>query len=57
MDQKNKYTFNYDWRTVIKGFWTKYPCPEISFVKWNKVVDLNINPDQTISVKRIVNQS
>jgi hypothetical protein len=48
------YTFNFDWQTVVKGFWSKYPCPEISFIKWNKVVDLEILSDNTLRIKRIV---
>ena len=51
---RSSYIFNYNWETVVKGFWVKYPCPEIDFIKWNKVIDLVVNPDNTVSVKRIV---
>ena len=53
----NKYIFNYDWETTVKGFWNKYPCPEIDFVKWNKVVDIMMNYDNTMQIKRIVSIS
>lgn len=49
-----KHIFNFNWETVIKGFWNKYPCPELDFVKWNKVVDIVPCSDDTILVKRLV---
>ena len=32
----------------------KYPCKELDFVKWNKVIDLKINDDDTLTLKRLV---
>jgi hypothetical protein len=59
MDQReeNKHVFQFNWETVIKGFWNKYPCPELDFVKWNKVVDIIANPDESIVVKRLVRKN
>jgi hypothetical protein len=53
-DSTNRYVFNYTWELVVKGFWNKYPCPELDFVKWNKVIDLVVNGDNTLTVKRLV---
>lgn len=42
--------FHHDWEIVVKAFWNKYPCPELDFVKWNKVVDIMMNYDNTMQV-------
>lgn len=51
---QSEYTFNFDWETVVKGFWKKYPCKEFDFIKLNHVVDMTVNSDNTLSIKRIV---
>lgn len=35
MQIQSEYTFNFDWETVVKGFWRKYPCKEFDFIKFN----------------------
>ena len=52
--QKNTYLFEYDWNTVVKAFWMKYPCPELDLVKWTKVINININEDDSITFHRFV---
>ncbi|CAD8088947.1 unnamed protein product [Paramecium primaurelia] len=50
----SEYTFNYNWETVIKGFWRKYPCKEFDFIKFNQVVDMILDDNNKIQIKRIV---
>lgn len=52
--QEQAYIFNYSWTTVVKGFLQKYPHKDLDFVKWNRVIDMVVNPDDTISIKRLV---
>ena len=52
--QSQTYVFNYEWKTVMKGFWNKYPSKKLDFVKWNKVIGFDINEDGSIKFKRII---
>ena len=52
--QSQNYTFSYDWKTVMKGFWNKYPSKQLDFVKWNKVIGFDINEDGSIKFKRVI---
>ncbi|CAD8110564.1 unnamed protein product [Paramecium sonneborni] len=54
MQIHSEYTFNFDWETVVKGFWRKYPCKEFDFIQFNQVVDMMLNDNNTMSIKRIV---
>ncbi|CAD8096107.1 unnamed protein product [Paramecium sonneborni] len=47
-------TFNFDWETVIKGFWRKYPCKQFDFIQFNQVVDMIVDDDNKMQIKRIV---
>lgn len=52
--QSKEFTFNYPWETVMKAYWDKYPDQSIDFVKWNKVIGFDINPDGSIQFKRVI---
>jgi len=49
-----QYVFNYPFETVLKGFWHKYPHPDLSFVKDNFVLSYDIVDEQTLHVKRLM---
>ena len=51
-DQKI-HTFNHPWTTVVLAFFDKYPTPDLSFIKYNKVIDISLTPDNKLLVKRI----
>ena len=56
-DKKNQsqtFTFDHDWKTVMKGFWNKYPDKKLDFVKWNKVIGFDVTEDGNIKFKRII---
>ena len=53
-NQSQNYTFDYDWKTVMKGFWNKYPDRKLDFVKWNKVIGFDVNEDGSIKFKRVI---
>lgn len=53
-NQSQEYTFDYDWSTVMKGFWNKYPDKKLDFVKWNKVIGFDVTEDGNIKFKRII---
>jgi len=52
--RNDQYVFNYDWPTVVKALWIKYPHKELDFVIYNKVVDLMPLDDDTLLVKKIM---
>ncbi|CAD8177984.1 unnamed protein product [Paramecium octaurelia] len=54
MQIHSEYTFNFDWETVVKGFWRKYPCKEFDFIKFNQVVDMILDDNNKMQIKRIV---
>ncbi|KAL4473788.1 hypothetical protein ABPG74_022652 [Tetrahymena malaccensis] len=51
---KEQYVFDYPFETVLKGFWHKYPHPDLSFVKDNFVLSYDIIDEQTLHVKRLM---
>ena len=46
--------FKYPWETVIKGFYLKYPTPEMNFVKFNHVIDIEIINEKCLKIKRLM---
>lgn len=48
-----EYRFDYDWKTVVKAYWDKYPNKLHDFVKYSKVVDMHLQDDGTIKVERV----
>ena len=52
--QSKNYVFPYDWKTVMKGFWNKYPDKKLDFVKWNKVIGFDINEDGSLKFRRVI---
>jgi hypothetical protein len=51
--KERDYTFNYSWPLVVKAFWDKYPNKSLDFVKYNKLVGLNMDEAGVIKLKRI----
>jgi len=50
----DSYIFNYNWETVIKGFWNKYPHKDLDFVVYNRVIDMKRLDDDSIIVKKLM---
>jgi len=50
----DEHIFNFDWTTVVKALWNKYPHKDMDFVIYNKVVDLKLLDEDTILVKKIM---
>lgn len=50
----NEHIFRYPWETVIKSFWNKYPSPELKFVQFNNVINLEITKENCLKVKRLM---
>lgn len=51
--KERDYTFNYSWALVVKAFWDKYPNPNMDFVKYNKLVGLDMTEEGNIKLKRV----
>lgn len=51
--QDLKHEFNYEWKTVVRAFWDKYPDQRLDFVKFSKVVDMEMREDGTIRFDRV----
>lgn len=52
--RRDEYSFNFDWKTVVKAFFNKYPHKDLDFVVYNKVIDLKRINEDTILVKRVM---
>ena len=52
-DKYKKYVFDYDWNTVTRAYFDKYPHKKMGFIKYNKVVDINLAEDGKLVVKRV----
>jgi len=50
----DQYIFNYNWETVIKGFWNKYPHKDLDFVVYSRVIDMKRLDDDSIVVKKLM---
>lgn len=50
----DQYVFNFDWETVIKAFWNKYPHKDLDFVVYNRVIDMKRLDDNSIMVKKLM---
>lgn len=50
----DQYVFNFDWETVIKAFWNKYPHKDLDFVIYNRVIDMKRLDDNSIMVKKLM---
>jgi len=50
----DQYIFNYNWETVIKGFWNKYPHKDLDFVVYSRVIDMKLLDDDSILVKKLM---
>lgn len=51
--KERDYTFNYSWPLVVKAFWDKYPNPNMDFVKYNKLIGMEMLDDGKIRMKRV----
>lgn len=51
--KERDYTFNYSWPLVVKAFWDKYPNPNMDFVKYNKLIGLEMLEDGKVKLKRV----
>ena len=54
VEKLDTHTFLFSWPTVIKSFWTKYPNPHMSYVKFNNVIDMEIIDSEKIKIKRLM---
>jgi PRELI-like family. len=52
--RNDRYVFDFDWTTVVKALWNKYPHKDLDFVIYNKVIDLKRLDDDTLFVKKVV---
>jgi len=50
----DSYIFNFNWETVIKGFWNKYPHKDLDFVVYSRVIDMKRLEDDSILVKKVM---
>jgi len=50
----DQYIFNYNWETVIKGLWNKYPHKDLDFVVYSRVIDMKRLDDDSILVKKLM---
>lgn len=50
----NQYVFNFDWETVIKAYWNKYPHKDLDFVVYNRVIDIKRLDDDSLVVKKLM---
>ena len=50
---KSEYSFPYEWKTVVRAFWDKYPNEMMDFIKYNQVVDIDILEDGKLQIQRI----
>ena len=57
VEKIDTHTFLYSWPTVIKSFWTKYPNPHMSYVKFNNVIDMEIIDSEKIKIKPLKSPS
>jgi PRELI-like family len=52
--RNDEYRFNFDWKTVVKAFFNKYPHKDLDFVVYNKVIDLKRINEDTLIIKRVM---
>lgn len=53
-EKKEKdYTFQYNWATVVKAFWDKYPHKQMEFVQYNKLIGLEVLDNGTLLFRRV----
>lgn len=52
--KEETYKFHHPWPIVVKAFWIKYPNPKFQYVKFNKVIDMEVIDSDIIRVKRIM---
>jgi hypothetical protein len=51
--KERDYTFNYSWPLVVKAFWDKYPNEKLDFVKYNKLIGLDMDEKGVLKLKRV----
>ena len=51
---KSEFLFNHPWETVVKGFLQKYPHKDLSFVKSNNIIDMQLINDNCLNINRLV---
>ena len=51
--KESEYTFSWEWSTVVRAFYDKYPNPKMDFVKFNKLIGLTVGEDNTVKIKRL----
>eukprot|EP01017_Pseudomicrothorax_dubius_P012346 TRINITY_DN1502_c0_g2_i2.p1 TRINITY_DN1502_c0_g2~~TRINITY_DN1502_c0_g2_i2.p1 ORF type:complete len:163 (+),score=19.58 TRINITY_DN1502_c0_g2_i2:148-636(+) len=49
-----QYIFNYPWETVVKSLWEKYPHKELDFVKFSRVIDLQVLDDKSLVIRKLM---
>lgn len=54
LEKIETHIFYHPWRSVIQGFWTKYPNKQMAFVKFNHVIDFEIVDSNIITFKRLM---
>jgi len=50
----DEYLFNFNWETVIKGYWNKYPHKDLDFVVYSRVIDMKRLDDDSVLVKKLM---
>eukprot|EP01015_Nassula_variabilis_P003776 TRINITY_DN1256_c0_g1_i7.p1 TRINITY_DN1256_c0_g1~~TRINITY_DN1256_c0_g1_i7.p1 ORF type:complete len:173 (-),score=32.03 TRINITY_DN1256_c0_g1_i7:92-610(-) len=52
--KKNEHVFDYPWEVVMKALWNKYPNKELDFVKFNKVIDMQMVNQNCLKFKKLM---
>eukprot|EP01017_Pseudomicrothorax_dubius_P031919 TRINITY_DN4124_c0_g5_i2.p1 TRINITY_DN4124_c0_g5~~TRINITY_DN4124_c0_g5_i2.p1 ORF type:complete len:161 (-),score=28.55 TRINITY_DN4124_c0_g5_i2:289-771(-) len=49
-----EHIFNHPWEIVMKSLWNKYPNKDLDFVKFSRVIDLQLLDDNSLFIRKLV---